>query len=83
MINGSIRFQGTTYQFQGATYRQILIVITKSNLIPRVTNNFMTLLDLTNAVIISGEAAPDGGIVVNTPPGKKFFFFLGFSAYDF
>ena len=34
----------------------------------------------TNIVILSGEAAPDGGIVVNTPPGKKglCFYFLGY-----
>jgi len=32
----------------------------------------------TDIVILSGEAAPDGGIVVNTPPGEHFFFsFLG------
>lgn len=30
----------------------------------------------TNIVILSGEAAPDGGIVVNTPPGKNMSLFL-------
>ena len=30
----------------------------------------------TNIVILSGEAAPDGGIVVNTPPGKKCLYFI-------